>query len=60
MKIQAKITLAMSAAFLVGLVLAGVGDYIIVKRNAMEDSLQNARIMMEAASAGRDEFIDCA
>ncbi len=53
MKIQAKISLAISAAFLVGLALAGVGDYIIVKRNVMEDSLQNARIMMEAASAIR-------
>jgi HAMP domain-containing protein len=53
MKIQGKISLAMSAAFLVGLVLAGVGAYIIVKRNAMDDSLQNARIMMEGASAIR-------
>ena len=53
MKIQGKISLAMSAAFLVGLVLAGIGAYVIVKRNAMEDSLQNARIMMEGASAIR-------
>jgi HAMP domain-containing protein len=53
MKIQGKISLAISAAFLIGLVLAGVGAYIIVKRNAMEDSLQNARIMMEGASAIR-------
>jgi HAMP domain-containing protein len=53
MKIQGKISLAMSAAFLVGLVLASVGAYLIVNRNAMEDSLQNARIMMEGASAIR-------
>jgi protein-histidine pros-kinase len=53
MKIQGKITLAMSAAFLVGLVLASIGAYIIVSRNAMEDSLQNARIMMEGATAIR-------
>jgi len=53
MKIQGKISLAMSAAFIVGLLLAGIGAYIIVKRNAMEDSLQNARIMMEGATAIR-------
>src|SRR6266852_5434983 len=53
MKIQGKISLAMSAAFLVGLVLASVGAYFIVNRNAMEDSLQNARIMMEGAAAIR-------
>src|SRR5215472_5894008 len=53
MKIQGKISLAMTAAFLVGLVLAGIGAYVIVKRNATEDSLQNARIMMEGASAIR-------
>jgi len=53
MKIQAKIILTMSAAFLVGLVLASIGAYFIVNRNAMDDSLQNARIMMEGASAIR-------
>src|ERR1700730_18567860 len=53
MKIQGKISLAMSAAFLVGLMLASIGAYFIVNRNAMEDSLQNARIMMEGAAAIR-------
>src|SRR6516165_1020623 len=53
MKIQGKITLAMLVAFFVGLVLAIIGAYIIVTRNAVEDSLQNARIMMEGASAIR-------
>jgi len=53
MKIQGKITLAMLVAFFVGLVLASIGAYIIVTRNAMEDTLQNARIMMEGASAIR-------
>jgi len=53
MKIQAKISLAMSAAFIVGLALASVGAYYIVDRNAREDSLQNARIMIEGASAIR-------
>ena len=53
MKIQAKISLAMSAAFLVGLVLASIGAYFIIHRNAIEDSLQNARLMIEGASAIR-------
>lgn len=53
MKIQAKINLAMCGAFAVGLVLASVGAYSIVSRNAMEESLQDARIMMEGASAIR-------
>jgi HAMP domain-containing protein len=53
MKIRWKIDLAMSGAFLVGLVLAGVGPYTILAKNAEEESLQNARIMIEAASAIR-------
>src|ERR1700682_363226 len=53
MKIQGKISVALSAAFLIGLVLASIGAYFIVNRNAMEDSLQNARIMMEGAAAIR-------
>jgi HAMP domain-containing protein len=53
MKIRWKIDLAMSGAFLVGLGLAGVGAYTILTKNALEDSLQNARIMIEGASAVR-------
>jgi HAMP domain-containing protein len=53
MKIRWKIDLAISGAFLVGLVLAGVGAYTILTRNALEDSLQNARIMIEEAWAVR-------
>lgn len=53
MKIRWKIDLAMSGAFLVGLGLAGVGAYTILTKNAFEDSLQNARIMIEGASAVR-------
>ena len=53
MKIRWKIDLAMCGAFLVGLGLAGVSAYEILTRNALEDSLQNARIMIEAASAIR-------
>lgn len=53
MKIRWKIDLAISGAFLVGLALAGVGAYTILTRNALEDSLQNARIMIEEAWAVR-------
>jgi hypothetical protein len=53
MKIRWKIDLAISGAFLVGLGLAGVGAYTILTKNALEDSLQNARIMIEGASATR-------
>jgi len=53
MKIRWKIDLAISAAFLVGLGLAGAGAYTILTRNALEDSLQNARIMIEEAGAVR-------
>ena len=53
MKIRWKIDLAIAGAFLVGLVLAGIGAYTILTKNALEDSLQNARIMIEGASAIR-------
>jgi HAMP domain-containing protein len=53
MKIRWKIDLAMCGAFLIGLGLAGVSAYEILTRNALEDSLQNARIIIEAASAIR-------
>jgi protein-histidine pros-kinase len=53
MKIRWKINLAISGAFLIGLGFAGLGAYTILSRNALEDSLQNARIMIEGASAIR-------
>jgi HAMP domain-containing protein len=53
MKIRWKINLAISGAFLIGLGLAGLGAYTILTRYALEDSLQNARIMIEGASAIR-------
>jgi HAMP domain-containing protein len=58
MKIRWKIDVAIAAAFLVGLGLAGVGAYTILTRNALEDSLQNARIMVEEASAVRTYTAD--
>lgn len=54
MKIRWKIDLAISGAFLVGLGLAGFDAYSILTKNALEDSLQNARIMIEGASAIRN------
>jgi HAMP domain-containing protein len=53
MKIRWKIDLAMAGAFLIGLGLAGFGAYEILSKNALEDSLENARIIMEEASAVR-------
>jgi HAMP domain-containing protein len=53
MKIRAKINLAMLAAFVVGMGLAVAGAYTILKRNAIAESVQNGRIIMEAASAIR-------
>jgi HAMP domain-containing protein len=58
MKIRWKIDLAISGAFLVGLGLAGFGAYTILTDNAREDSLQNARIMIEGASAIRSYTAD--
>src|SRR5437016_10386731 len=58
MKIRWKIDLAISGAFLVGLGLAGVCAYTILTKNALEDSLQNARIMIEGASAIRSYRAD--
>ena len=53
MKIRWKIDLAISGALLVGLGLAAVGAYAILAKNALEESLQDARIMIEGASAVR-------
>jgi HAMP domain-containing protein len=53
MKIRWKIDLAISGTFLIGLGLAGAGAYTILEGNAREDSLQNARIMIESALAIR-------
>jgi protein-histidine pros-kinase len=58
MKIRWKIDLAMAGAFLIGLALAGFGAYQILRKNALEDSLQNARIIIEEASADRTYTAD--
>ena len=58
MKIRWKIDLAMAGAFLIGLGLAGFGAYQILSTNALEDSRQNAQIIMEEASANRSYTAD--
>ena len=61
MKIRAKIRLTMLAAFVIGMGLAAAGAYTILKRNAIAESVQNGRILMETASAIRyytDNHID--
>lgn len=54
MGLRAKFNLVMVLAFAVGLALAALFSYRIVQRNARDEVLQNARIMMEAALAVRD------
>lgn len=53
MKLKAKFNLVMLAAFLVGLTLAASLSYTLVQQNAREEVLQQARIMIDAASAVR-------
>jgi protein-histidine pros-kinase len=53
MRLRVKVNLAMSAAFLVGLVLATGGAYKLLTDDAIESSARDARIMMEQASAIR-------
>ena len=53
MKIRTKINLAMLAAFIVGMVMTAVVAYTILRRNAIAESVQNANIIMETASAIR-------
>jgi HAMP domain-containing protein len=53
MGLKAKFNLVMLAAFLVGLALAASLSYTIVQRDARAEVLQQARIMIDAASAVR-------
>lgn len=53
MGLKAKFNLVMLAAFLVGLALAASLSYAIVQQDAREEVLQQARIMIDAASAVR-------
>lgn len=53
MGLKAKFNLVMLAAFLVGLALAASLSYVIVQQDARKEVLQQAHIMIDAASAVR-------
>ncbi|HZU89296.1 MAG TPA: DUF3365 domain-containing protein, partial [Stellaceae bacterium] len=53
MGLKAKFNLVMLATFLVGLTLAAWLSYVVVLQDAREEVLQQARIMIDAASAVR-------
>lgn len=53
MKLTAKINLALTGAFVVGVGVASVGAYKFLADSAIESSARDARIVMEAASAVR-------
>jgi len=58
MRIRGKINLALSGAFVVGLAVAAVGAYKILTDSAIENSLREARVMIEGASAVRSYTAD--
>lgn len=53
MKLMIKFNLVFVGVFVVGLLVAGKISYDLLQRNAREEILQNARIMMESALAQR-------
>ena len=53
MKLRAKVNLALSGAFLVGLLVATGGAYKLLIDEALDSSARDARIIMEGASAIR-------
>ncbi len=58
MRIRGKINLALSGAFIVGLGVAAIGAYKVLTDAAIENSLREARIMIESASAIRSYTAD--
>jgi HAMP domain-containing protein len=53
MKLMVKFNLVFLAVFVLGLLVAGRISYDLLQRNARDEILQNARIMMESALAQR-------
>ena len=53
MKLIIKFNLALSIVFVLGLAIAGYVSHEVLQRNAREEILQNARIMMQGALAVR-------
>src|SRR6478672_13614112 len=58
MKLRAKVNLALSGAFFVGLLVATGGAYKILTDEAVESSARDARVVMEQASAIRTYTAD--
>ena len=58
MKLRAKVNLALSGAFFVGLLVAAGGAYKVLTDEAIESSARDARIIMEQASAIRTYTAD--
>jgi protein-histidine pros-kinase len=58
MKLRAKVNLALSGAFFVGLLVATGGAYKILTDEAVESSARDARLVMEQASAIRTYTAD--
>ena len=58
MKLRAKVNLALSGAFFVGLLVATGGAYKILNNEAVESSARDARLVMEQASAIRTYTAD--
>lgn len=53
MKLRGKVNLALSGAFIVGLLLTGAGAYKVLVDDAIDSSAREARIVIEQASAIR-------
>ena len=53
MKLRAKINLTLCGTFVVGLVIAATVSYKVLSDDAIADSVRDARVMMESASAIR-------
>lgn len=53
MNLRAKINLTLCGVFVVGLGIAAAGSYKVLSDDAIEDSVRDARIMIESASAIR-------
>jgi len=53
MKLRAKVNLTLCGAFAVGLIIAAGGSYKVLTDDAVDDSVRDARVMIESASAIR-------
>jgi len=58
MKLKTKFNLVMSTAFLTGLLIAGLVSYSVLQKDAREEVMKQAGIMMEAALAIRQYTVE--